>query len=446
MIVPLLTIFYKGNGFFSIIGVTMRFNFSKFLLLFLIIISSEIIFAQEFKYDNFLNYKHNYALNHSILFPDNHRTSQFNYIKTDSIISMSTSGSGTKLFFQYHQNGKISEYLITDENNINSTKFIRHYNNDNHLISELCLDWNPGWDSSFLINYYYSDELLTTDVFQIHSINGWEDLYRNTYKYYQSGNLEEIKGEIWANNQWINQDLFTYYYSNVDQTDSIWFRKWINDEWQDNRKTIFYYNGTYLDSLISYKYENSTWSNIIKRIVVNDLNHNQIEQVDQLWFAGDWQNDIRRFYSYDENNYITKASCELWNGSWQSGDGDILIFNPDDFRFGFLNANKVLAYYTDITSADDKTELTLNQYLLYQNYPNPFNPSTKITYEIPLSGNVEIKVFDVLGNEISTLVNEFKTSGKHEVLFSEENIPAGVYIYRIKSGSYLEARKMVLQK
>jgi hypothetical protein len=83
---------------------------------------------------------------------------------------------------------------------------------------------------------------------------------------------------------------------------------------------------------------------------------------------------------------------------------------------------------------------------LSQNYPNPFNPSTKIQYSIPHRSNVIFKVFDVLGNEIETLVNENKPSGTYEITWYAENLPSGVYIYRLQAGDFIESKKMILMK
>jgi len=85
-------------------------------------------------------------------------------------------------------------------------------------------------------------------------------------------------------------------------------------------------------------------------------------------------------------------------------------------------------------------------YNLSQNYPNPFNPSTKIRYSIPQSSNVVIEVFDILGNEIETLVSEEKTAGTYEKTLYAENLPSGVYFYRLQAGSFVEIKKMVLLK
>ena len=86
------------------------------------------------------------------------------------------------------------------------------------------------------------------------------------------------------------------------------------------------------------------------------------------------------------------------------------------------------------------------EFLLSQNYPNPFNACTKIKYSIQQSSNVVIKVFDVLGNEIETLVKEEKPAGTYEVTWYAENLPSGVYFYQLRAGSFVETKKMILLK
>ena len=86
------------------------------------------------------------------------------------------------------------------------------------------------------------------------------------------------------------------------------------------------------------------------------------------------------------------------------------------------------------------------KYNLSQNYPNPFNPTTKISYSIPKAGHVSLKVFDILGKEVATLVNEQKQVGIYEVIFNGSNYPSGIYFYKIKSGSFTQIKKIILLK
>lgn len=96
----------------------------------------------------------------------------------------------------------------------------------------------------------------------------------------------------------------------------------------------------------------------------------------------------------------------------------------------------------------DELAVLPNEFILSQNYPNPFNPSTSIQYQVSRSSNVSLKVFDILGNEIATLVNEEKEPGIYRKEFNafDYNLASGIYLYRLQAGSFVETRKMILMK
>ena len=83
---------------------------------------------------------------------------------------------------------------------------------------------------------------------------------------------------------------------------------------------------------------------------------------------------------------------------------------------------------------------------LSQNYPNPFNPSTTINYNLPEAANVKLIIYNILGQEIKTLVNEFKEAGVHTINFNASELNSGLYIYKIEAGSFTQTRKMTLIK
>ena len=96
----------------------------------------------------------------------------------------------------------------------------------------------------------------------------------------------------------------------------------------------------------------------------------------------------------------------------------------------------------------------MKKYYLCNSYPNPFNPSTRIRYSVPQTSNVVIKVFDVLGNEVETLVNEEKPAGTYELNWYAESLPSGTYFYQLRTDDpstnsgqgFIETKKMVLMK
>jgi len=104
----------------------------------------------------------------------------------------------------------------------------------------------------------------------------------------------------------------------------------------------------------------------------------------------------------------------------------------------------------DYSNSIEVEIIFLAEFSLYQNYPNPFNPSTIISYQLPVSGDVTLKIYDVLGNEILTLVDDFKPAGKYEVEFnpasSIKNPASGIYFYQLKAGDFSETKQMLLLK
>jgi hypothetical protein len=86
------------------------------------------------------------------------------------------------------------------------------------------------------------------------------------------------------------------------------------------------------------------------------------------------------------------------------------------------------------------------RFALYQNYPNPFNPTTTIRYDLPAEGSVKLIVYDILGKEVATLVDNIQKAGFYEIPFSAEQFASGVYFYRLTAGSFTSVQKMMIVK
>jgi photosystem II stability/assembly factor-like uncharacterized protein len=100
-----------------------------------------------------------------------------------------------------------------------------------------------------------------------------------------------------------------------------------------------------------------------------------------------------------------------------------------------------------VTFINDQNNYSVpKDFALYQNYPNPFNPNTTISYSINSKQFVKLKLFDMLGNEIATLVNQEKPAGTYKLTWNASNLPSGVYFYRIQAGSFVETKKMIFLK
>lgn len=104
-------------------------------------------------------------------------------------------------------------------------------------------------------------------------------------------------------------------------------------------------------------------------------------------------------------------------------------------------------YLSDvITSVEDQQEIIPTVFKLEQNYPNPFNPSTIVRFAVPEKSNVLIKIYDILGSEVFTLVNEELDAGWYERNFNAGSLASGVYIYRMNAGNFISTKKMLMVK
>ncbi|MDR3665999.1 MAG: PQQ-binding-like beta-propeller repeat protein [Ignavibacteriaceae bacterium] len=153
------------------------------------------------------------------------------------------------------------------------------------------------------------------------------------------------------------------------------------------------------------------------------------------------------FYCLDSNGVVlwtyTSGIFEYDSCPAIGSDGTLYIGYHNDGSV-FCTQN-LIAIKDSVTSINDAVE-NIKEFQLQQNYPNPFNPTTLIKYQIPKSGLVSLKIYDILGNEVVTLVNENKEQGFYTVTFDASKLSSGVYIYQLKSNDYSASKKMVLVK
>ena len=121
-------------------------------------------------------------------------------------------------------------------------------------------------------------------------------------------------------------------------------------------------------------------------------------------------------------------------------------WGDNDRQALYITAGKSLyrIRLTAITGFNDRGVLKRKSFKLYTNYPNPFNPSTIITFDLPVSQNVKLTVFDILGNETETLLNKYLSSGKHMITFNADALPSGIYLYQLEAGNFVQSKKMIL--
>ena len=196
-----------------------------------------------------------------------------------------------------------------------------------------------------------------------------------------------------------------------------------------------------------------TVGNITRYIKERDAASYQIisssNQLIEINITDDLENGI---YNYPLSAYVKIPDNWNYVRSEQNGIVDTLITTlSDSGKLVLVNVipdNGVLKL-SPVTSTDVENEIIfLSEFKLYQNYPNPFNPSTVISYQLPVGSNVTLKVFDILGNEVAVLVNEYVQAGTYNEYFTiyNELLSSGLYFYQLKAGDYLETKKMLFLK
>jgi len=164
-------------------------------------------------------------------------------------------------------------------------------------------------------------------------------------------------------------------------------------------------------------------------------------------FAGTWEGKGGVFLSTNNGSSWTGVSEENALDPWFHIPGCVhgLAFDATYLYAGERTTGVWKRPLSEmVTSAESHSSDMPHAFALQQNYPNPFNPSTTIKYELPKSSEVRLSVFDMLGREVSVLVNERRDAGVHEVKFDGSNLASGVYFYRLQAGDFVQTRKVLV--
>ncbi len=236
-------------------------------------------------------------------------------------------------------------------------------------------------------------------------------------------------------------------------------------------KLAHIYNGLSLYNVLEMRYQRS---DIIGTFKTPSINTEQPAVLTlNTGYSGTHERDLSRFPVGSELIIYEQDDPSGWRTEYQvieitGNTAEIDVFVPDglvyDEEDGFnipikLDMNlrldgrefeRVTVYPTivdeddwEVVSSDEQEELP-ESYKLFQNYPNPFNPSSVIQYEVPEQTHVTLKVYDVIGQLVATLVNEVKTPGNHEVIFNASGFSSGIYLYRMQTDSFVQSRTMLL--
>jgi hypothetical protein len=242
----------------------------------------------------------------------------------------------------------------------------------------------------------------------------------------------------------------------------------INEFMADNVKTISDERGNYKDWLELYNAGNEI-VHLSNMYLSDDLTNPSMWQFSDTTISPNgfilvWADSGKDPWPLHTNFKLNKGGGQI--GLFYQGNTAVLpidqfIFDPQmtDVSYGRLpDGNGDWLSFTKATPGRSNTEGEvwiyvkdervdqIRQYRLFQNYPNPFNPSTTITFSVGTYGYTSLRVYDVLGREVLTLVSEELSAGEHSREWNASNLPSGVYFYRLQSGTYSETKKLLLLK
>lgn len=215
-----------------------------------------------------------------------------------------------------------------------------------------------------------------------------------------------------------------------------------------------------VDSLgVAIKKYGHSGSCLWSRIFEGGLSREAVMTMDN---SGNLYTAFAKFSDIQEISYATvKLNSEgdsLWAQTYNDGtnsenypysiavDDSWNVYVTGTTRTGTASDYITIKYSQTMTGVHPGTNEIANEFKLEQNYPNPFNPLTKINYELGVSNFVSLKVFNMLGKEVATLVNEKQNAGRYEVEFNASNLSSGVYFYRLETGSFSSTKRMTLIK
>jgi hypothetical protein len=349
-----------------------------------------------------------------------------------------------RYLYEYDENDNIiseisQSWISTDW--IHSNRYVYTYINNN-LTEKLYQQWdNTDWLNVDRYQYTYVDNNLTEELFQQY-ISGWNNVSLIQNSFDSQNNIIETLNKRWDSGSWFLEMQFTNQYSNGNLTVVTLQEGWIGTIWTNIGLYTQEFNSN--NFLVEYRsqYWHSTngWTNQQRWLETYTADNKPLEWITQFWQNNNWENFSRLISTYDVNGNETVFAWEIWeNSHW-------------------TNHIQILLTYTPITSVEENY-LALSDFSLFQNYPNPFNPSTKIEYTVgdayyasPVP--VTLKVYDVLGNEIATLVDEYKPAGGYEINFDASKLSSGIYFYQLKvvdpetsSGQdFIKTKKMIYLK
>ena len=352
-------------------------------------------------------------------------------IPTGWAAKISKSGDGNVWIGGFRGEGEENIGLIK----VSTTPWVVYDTSNSELAFNDIAGLTPARDGGIWINSW-SGFWVSPGTVQKFNDSNWFTSSQQTVSYI--GEMEEdLNGNLWYVNAYASGGVFKIYgdstswyyfldagatHLETDLSGNVWMA-WVRMQFDSSG--LLKYDG---EDWVFYNQSNSDLpASLIKNLVVDSL--------DVLWMSGSG------LIRYDGTNFthFTPQNSELYST-------DIRAIQVDEHNNKWIIHGHAISVFNEdgVTSIIEEGQQLPDAFKLEQNYPNPFNPTTSLQYTVGSLQFVTLKVYDVLGKEIATLISEEKPAGEYGVEFNGTNLPSGIYFYRIQAGSYSETRKMVL--
>ncbi len=364
--------------------------------------------------------------------------------------------------------------------------------NSNFVLSSEIIEITPPWGdpSKDKSEYSYNENGINTQVLRsAWDNNDWVIRGRGNLTYDELFREIELLNEVWENSKW--KDWFkqtTSYHSNGQVLEVVGYFKftavwetssrqtnifddnnilveslfeWANgSSWTPSSKTEYKYdeNGKLVEEIYLYN-ENGAWNTSEKYILSYDEFGNIAETLTKMWNGSSWDDSYKQIFSYGENQqllttlgYIRENNIWRNNTRWmntydENNNNTESLFEQNWDGSGWQLFEKTTREFNNqVTEVEDNFFSLPTEYSIAQNYPNPFNPTTTISYSIPENKYVTLSIYDALGKEIAVLDNGFRIAGNYSHTFDASNLSSGMYFFTIRSGNFVQTKKMLLMK
>jgi hypothetical protein len=414
------------------------------------------------------------------------------YINTEiigEIWSNSTWNNILKYIYSYDENGYQNGKRTQSWNGnawVDSLKYT--YDHPSYDYIYTYQHWNGSeWINDYRYTYLYDSSYYYKGfIYEIGDSLSWINnqrtiFYRNSitnytdsvlYQFWELGEWKDIEKEFHTTDYKGRDSIITTYYLN----DTVWeksynsiyfydintpsystsYQYWGGTEWINYYRYSYFYDADYYFLGFSGETWNDTtsqWKNDYRYLYIYDLEHRKTEYKYQKSSDGiTWENIWHYTYEYDLSGYKTRQLFQNWGTAWEDyrqylyeyDSNGLLILEIDQVWLGseWVNEYRFTSIW-ELVSGINELGIA-NNYQLYNNYPNPFNPSTIIRWQLPVRSQVTLKIYDVLGNEIVTLINEEKDAGAYQVEWNASNKSSAVYFYQLRVGKFVDTKKMIL--